>query len=182
MAQYEPFDMAAEARGETITPLTKALSEISETFEKKAEETLANHGITNLEANEWYPMTSTLAVFEEIADTVGENTIREVGKQIPKEAEWPPSIETVEGGITSIGEAYEMNHRGGEIGYYEAEPLEEQTVKVTCKNPYSCSFDRGILKGVVSEFGDGAQSALVQEKGDSCRKDGDDKCVYHVTW
>jgi predicted hydrocarbon binding protein len=176
MAQYEPFTDRVEARGQTILSFVDAFPPA---LQGRAESILADNGIEDPEPDEWYPQEAWLTSFEEIDEKMGTKTLNKIGKAIPKNAEWPPGVETVVGGLESIDEAYHMNHRGGEIGYYEADPLDDGTVEVQCHNPYPCAFDRGILEGVVEEFANARAS--ITEVGDDCRTDGADECLYRVT-
>ena len=72
-----------------------------------------------------------------------------------------------------------MNHRGGDIGYYRAQRVDDETVEVQCKNPYPCAFDRGIIEAVTDEFAESYVS--VTETGTQCRTDGGQECVYEAT-
>lgn len=176
MAQYEPFTERVEARGQTILSFVDAFPPA---LQGRAESILADNGIEDLDPEAWYPQEAWLASFEEIEEEIGTNTLKKIGKAIPKNAEWPPGVDTVVGGLESIDEAYHMNHRGGEIGYYEAETLDDGTVEVCCHNPYPCAFDQGILDGVVREFAN--KHVSITEVSDDCRSNGGDECVYRVS-
>ncbi|MFC7073098.1 hypothetical protein ACFQJ7_12455 [Halovenus rubra] len=176
MAQFKTFEDGVEVKGETVLAFINGTP-----MERTARQMLAENGIEDPQPEEWYLQQSYLDAFAEVADSVGENTVNRIGKKIPEDADWPPGIDSVVGGLESVNEAYQMNHRGGEIGSYDAEAIDETTVQITCNNPYPCVFDRGLLKATAEQFVDRGV-ARVDEVGDSCRNEGGTDCVYEVTW
>lgn len=177
MGSYEPIDSNVEVNGQTVLSVVHAFPEA---LQSQGERILADNGIEDPAEDEWYPQAAWLDAFSDLTDSMGESTLEQIGKTIPRSAEWPPGTDSVVEGVESIDSAYHMNHRGGEIGNYEADRVGENTIQVTCDNPYPCAFDMGILKGVVEEFGDAR--ARVDEVGDGCREAGADHCRYEVTW
>jgi hypothetical protein len=177
MGSYEPLDTGVEVNGQTVLSVIHAFPE---TLQARGERILADHGIEDPTEQEWYAQEAWLAAFEDLSDSMGDSTLEKVGKMIPQSADWPPGTTSIVDGVESIDSAYEMNHRGGEIGNYAVDRREENSLYVTCDNPYPCAFDVGILKGVVEEFGD--ERALVNEIGNTCREEGGDSCRYEVTW
>ena len=177
MTEYEPIDSDVEVNGQTILSVVHAFPE---GLQGQGERTLAGNGIEDPTEDEWYPQERWLDAFADLRDGMGESTLKQIGKQIPRSAEWPPGTDTVVDGVESIDTAYHMNHRGGEIGNYGAERVDDDTIHVVCDNPYPCAFDRGILEGVVDEFGE--TRGKVDEVGPACRADGGDECRYEITW
>jgi hypothetical protein len=177
MGEYKPLDSGVEVNGQTVLSVVHAFPDA---LQSRGERVLANHGIEEPTEDEWYPQSAWLDAFSELSDTMGESTLEQIGKMIPQSAEWPPETETIVDGVESIDAAYHMNHRGGEIGTYDAEQVVDNRIHVTCDNPYRCAFDTGILKGVVTEFG--GSTARVSEIGSGCREDGADSCLYEVSW
>jgi hypothetical protein len=154
----------------------------------------ASGGRSVIDREAWYPTVSWLAVYDEIAQDVGTGPLFDIGVQIPENAPFPPHIVDVESAIASLDVAYHMNHRKNGavmylpttramlegIGHYGCQRVPgEQTIRSVCDNPYPCDFDRGILTGAARRFAPKAK--VVHERG-SCRKDGDDRCTYVVTW
>lgn len=176
MALYEPFEDGVEANGETVRSMIHAFPD---SLQGRAEDILAKNGIEDPRDDEWYPQEAWLDAVAEIDETMGENTMKEIGRQIPDNADWPPGVDSVVGALASINEAYHMNHRGGEIGYYEAEQVDGSEVEVRCRNPYACAMDQGIIESVVAEFA--GERASIEEVSDRCRSDGGEECVYRVT-
>lgn len=177
MTQFEAHEESVEVNGQTVLAF---LDGVPSAFEDKTASILENHGIEDPHPDEWYPQQAWLDAFKEIADTVGKNTLTNVGKAIPDNAEWPSGVDSVEEGIESIDAAYHMNHRSGDIGHYLVESVGETEAEIRCTNPYPCAFDQGIIEGVAQEFGDGLPH--LEEIGDECRESGGKECTYLLTW
>lgn len=182
MTQFRVFEDGVEVNGQTVLSVVEGAGEVSSVFEDRALKMLAENGIEDPQADEWYPQQAWLDAFQDIADSIGSQTLRNIGKKIPENADWPPDVDTVAGGLESINQAYHMNHRGGEIGYYEFEATGDAEGEVHCKNPYPCDFDKGIVESVTEEFSPDGAFVDVLEESETCRNDGGDECVYSVMW
>lgn len=179
--RLEEFDGGAEAKGQTIMSIVAGAGEVSTVFEQKAEEILADNGIERLSPEEWYSLRDYLSALDDIDEEIGTDTITAIGEHIPEEAEWPPGVDSVAGGLESIAGAYEMNHRG-DVGSYEVEAIDDSSARVTCRNPYSCALDTGIVRGTAEKFSSPVAIVEVEEVGTQCRGEGGDACTYRVSW
>lgn len=183
MGQYEAFDQDVEVHGRTILAvIDDALARFSEEYRQTAREVLADNGIEAPAPNKWYPQQAWLNTIEAIAAELDPHLLDRLGEQIPDVVEWPSGISGVEAGLRSIDEAYQRNHRGGEIGGYRFERLDAQIGTVTCENPYPCLFDRGLIRAVARQYAPVEAFVFVEERGSACRRDGADICTYTVSW
>lgn len=183
MAQYEAFDQDVEVHGQTILAVVDdALARFSETYRSRAHDALVENGIDDPAPDEWYPQQAWLDTFEAVADDLEPHLLDRLGEQIPEVADWPDRVSGVEAGLRSIDEAYRRNHRGGDIGCYRFEPGDDRTGEVTCRTPYPCPFDRGLIRTVARRYAPVQAFVFVEERGDHCRRDGDDVCTYTVCW
>jgi hypothetical protein len=183
MASYEAFDEGVEVRGRTVLAVVDdALARFSEAYRGTARDALAANGIDDPSAEEWYPQQAWLDTFETIAADLEPHILDRLGEQVPDVAEWPSSPSTVEEGLRSIDDAYRRNHRGGDIGHYGVESTGDRTATVTCLTPYPCEFDRGLVRAVARRYAPIESFVFVEERGDRCRRTGDDACVYTVAW
>lgn len=177
VTEFEAFDDNVEVRGAAVKSIVNG---VPDTFTDKAREYLAEHGIENPQPDEWYSQQSYLNAYEAIVSDIGESTLRQIGESTPENAEWPPGIEGPMGALQSIDDAYHMNHRGGDIGYYEAEKVDDSTAVVYCQTPYPCAYDTALVKGTAGQFTDGYVS--LTEVSDHCRAEGGNECAYEVRW
>jgi hypothetical protein len=183
MAKYEAFDSDVEVHGQTIrTVIDDALVRFSEEYQQLARDTLAENGVENPSSDEWYPQQAWLNTFAVVAEETEPHILDRLGEQIPDVGEWPSSISSVEEGLAAINEAYQLNHRGGDIGTYQFESIDDQTGRVTCRNPYPCPFDRGLIRAVTRRNAPVEAFVFIEERGDECRREGGETCTYTVSW
>lgn len=183
MAAYEAFDEDVEVYGQTIIHVVEdALGRFSNTYQSRAREALAENGIDDAEPDEWYPQQSWLDTFDSIGGQLEPHLLDRLGEQIPEVADWPDGLSSIEAGLESIDEAYQRNHRGGEIGFYEFERIDSQTAAVTSETPYPCEFDRGLIRAVARRYAPVEAFVFIEEEGSTCRQDGADACTYTVSW
>lgn len=183
MTQYEAFDPAVEVHGRTILHVVdEALARFSDAYRQRAREALAANGIDDPAPDEWYPQQAWLNTFEAIAAEMEPHILDRLGEQIPDIVAWPEDGAGIEDGLRAIDEAYRMNHRGGDIGYYRFEPIDYQSGEVTCKTPYPCPFDRGLIRAVARRTAPVEAFVFVEERGETCRRNGADACTYTVSW
>jgi hypothetical protein len=182
MVQYEPFEGGVEARGRTVLAIEEGISRFRDEYRTRVRTVLSKQGIEDPEPDDWYAQEAELDVLETIAEDLGPHVLDRLGEQIPDVAEWPGGISGVEDGLRSIDEAYHRNHRGGEIGHYRFEKIDDGRGRVECRNPYPCPFDRGLIRAVAKEYSPVESFVFVEERGDRCRRDGDDVCTYTVSW
>jgi hypothetical protein len=182
MAQYIPFDQNVEVNGQTILSFVNAMP----TFRTAMLSTLATHGLVAIEPELWYAQKSWLNAFKEIGEKHGANTLFNIGKAIPENAIFPPNISDLHSALSSINVAYHLNHRNGEIGYYQLLSFDEQhkVAVMECKNPYPSHFDRGIITTMAKKFKPAQNFAVnvILDDNLPSRLNGAESCTYRIAW
>ncbi|PLX04565.1 MAG: hypothetical protein C0594_09065 [Marinilabiliales bacterium] len=181
MAEFKSFDKNVEVNGPTVLSVINAMKG----FEAIDDEILKENGIENPAEDTWHNQQAWLSAFEKIGEKLGSNTLFLIGKAIPENAQFPPEIDNLEKGLASIDMAYQMNHRGGDIGYYKLVSFDGKNRKAVmeCKNPYPSDFDKGIITSIVRKFGpDDAAEEVVLDDSKPTRKNGADSCTYQIEW
>jgi hypothetical protein len=176
MAEFISFEPNVEVSGRVVLS----------TFAAPDEQTgpvLEKYSLSKVSPEAWYPLQSMLDVLRELAE-MGHFNMVAIGMTIPDVALFPPEIDTVEKALTSLGEAYQMNHRGGEIGEYVFKKIGERSGEVLCRNPYSSDFDYGLIYRLIQKYrpDDSDSFRVVRDDSVSNRKNGGDACTYHVSW
>lgn len=177
MAQFIAFAPNVEINGTTVMSITAAMG-------STAKPILAAHGLGRIKPDEWYPQQDWLDAFREIAQLPSNIVdLVNIGMQIPQNAIFPSGIDSIQAALQSIDVAYHMNHRGGEIGSYQAVIIDDNQIDLICENPYPCHFDYGIIYGMSRRFC--PKDMLVKVEHDDyapCRRNGASSCTYHVIW
>ena len=79
-----------------------------------------------------------------------------------------------------------MNHRGGEIGYYDLMTFDckARLAKMICTTPYPSEFDRGILTATLNPFKteDSVNCNVLLNLRKPTRRHGEDSCTYLIKW
>ncbi len=177
MAEYVPFDNKVEVLGHTMISVLDAMG-------IDGQATLTKYGLPEIEPDGWYLQKDYLAAYQELAQENSMNMVA-IGMKVPDMVQWPPQVDSVEAALESLNVAYEMNHRGGDFGYYKTEFDGERSATVTCHNPYPSDFDFGLIYRIVQKFLPEDSEDFNVERDDSIpnRKNGDgDTCIYSIRW
>ncbi|MFZ5440829.1 MAG: hypothetical protein ACOZQL_12535 [Myxococcota bacterium] len=197
--QFRAFEPDVEVNGQTVWAIVDGFISKATPSRILLEEGIGTPGpggVVQLDRAGWYAQDAWLRAFERIATSMGDNMLFNIGKRIPENALFPPSVVDVESAIASIDVAYHLNHRrAGQvlfdqqtgkmqegIGHYGCERPDQgrRLIISVCRNPYPCEFDRGILTAMARRF---APAALVTHaEPHHCRKSNSDECTYHVKW
>ncbi len=177
---YEGSLEDAEVIGRSPQSYIAAGESVSTFVGKQVTTKLAQHGLEDIEGEEWYSLKIPLAALYDMRDEYGDVRMRNMGRNVPEHVEFPPELSEVENALPGINQAYTQNHRGTEIGSYEFEQAGSNEGVMICENPYPCEFDKGLIKGVAKKFAD--SHVTVEEVGDQCRSEGGQHCEYRVEW
>lgn len=183
--RQEPMTQLVDtARIEVLGNAILSAMEAMKIAPARAERIFTEHGITEPVKDAWYPVESVLRAYRDILKQIGPNTMKAVGRNIPKNAEFPPGLTTVEQALKSLDTAYRMNHRGpGDIGGYHYASTGARSGSVTCDNPYPCPVDEGLVEAIAERFKPkDAFFIRLQHDPATCRERGDAACVYRVAW
>ena len=181
MASFKAIDPGVEVSGTSILSFLYAI----EFGREMRAEILSEHDIEPTE-DSWHNQQRYLDALKQIAENVGEKTMFLMGKAVPESATFPREIQGVEAALNSINVAYQMNHRGDDIGYYKLVEFDADMHRAVmeCKNPYPSEFDRGILTTMVRKFTAEKANAVdvVLDTTKPSRREGGDTCWYVIGW
>jgi hypothetical protein len=164
--------------------VVKALLDSVEIVRPEVLRILGTHGITASSPRPWYPLADVLCCLRDVQARVGLVTVRAIGQQVPKHTAFPPHITSFAMALFQMNAAYRTNHRGeGDIGGYHHEPVDGQSSRMRCDNPYPCEFNQGVLESLHSRFsGRGSLRLRIAHEPGGCRSRGDAACTYHLKW
>lgn len=179
MRLYTASSPKVEVNGETIYSIVDGMG----VFKNKALKILAENGIENPLPGQWYSQQDWLNSFKTISENVGDLTLFNIGIKIPENANFPSEIENVHKALSSIDVAFQMNHKGGSIGYYKYHKTGEDSAVIVCDNPYPDEFDKGIITAMCRKFANNTTKIKVQiDKTKETRANGGDSTTYIISW
>lgn len=143
---------------------------------------LEQHGLTNIQPNDWLP-------FATILDLMHETRVRQgnfmgliaIGNAVPQFIPLPPGIETFEDIILNINKTYGTVHQG-DVGYYEVEQVAPRHLRVKAYTPYPSDFEYGLMYGHARRSLPHTADVLINRSFFPSRMRGDDHCVFDITW
>ncbi|WNG15822.1 hypothetical protein [Cystobacter fuscus] len=165
-------------------PIVQALIASVEIVRPEVLRILASHGISASSPRPGYPLPEVLRCLDDIQGRVGRVTVRAIGQQVPRHTAFPPHITSFAMALFLMNAAYRTNHQGAEhIGGYHHEPVDGQSSRMRCDNPYPCDFNQGVLEGLYARFtGRGTLRLRIEHETEDCRTRGATACTYRLKW
>jgi hypothetical protein len=179
MAQFQAYSQQVKVLGQTVLSVLSGMGAFRDTGVR----ILERNGIPNPVPTAWYPQQAWLNAFREIANSIGGKTLYQIGKSIPRNAKFPPGIDSIEKALGAVDMAYHLNHQGGEIGHYLFEKSGPSRGAMTCRNPYPCEFDHGLIEAMALQFKPaGAIVRVEHDAAKPCRAKQGESCTYVISW
>ncbi|WP_115863764.1 hypothetical protein [Halorussus litoreus] len=185
MTRDDAVPEGAQTSGHVVEQVVEGLDGLPSDDAARGLDILADHGIETPRREVWYPLSAWIEALEDIGAALGDDALTHVGRSVPEGVEWPPDPDSAKSGFATVDDAYQLNHRGGDVGYYEFVEVGEREQRVVCANPYPCSFDEGIIEGTLRAFGyefTYPPMAFVSETGEECRAESGSQCEYRVAY
>jgi hypothetical protein len=148
-------------------------------FRKRGEAILAEHGISEVDVERWYPLRAYVASLRTISQKMGPNTLLQIGKQIPHHIPLPPGLDSFEKVASSFDPAFEMNHRGFPPHPISYEMTSDRSALITTGTPYPCEFDRGVIQGFFQTLL-GTRVTVTHDENGGCKNEGSGTCTHLV--
>jgi hypothetical protein len=176
MTNVDRIPAAATVSGGNILSMLAAMGP----FRRRGEEILAEHGISNVAVEQWYPLRPYVESLQMIGQKMGPNTLYQIGRQIPNHVPLPPGIDTFEKVMASFGMAYDMNHRGVKQGVIPFTIADPRRGTITTGTPYPCDFDRGVIHGFFAKLLN-TRPTVDPAPDQPCKAKGGETCTYSIS-
>ena len=92
MGQFKAYSANVEVNGETVLSIVDGMG----SMKTMAIGILEKNGIKEPKPGQWFKQQAWLDAFKQISDSVGPNTLSQIGQKIPENAQFPPVIDTIE--------------------------------------------------------------------------------------
>jgi hypothetical protein len=138
-------DKSATVRAANVKATLSAFDLVPEVGTKL----IARHQLTleSLTPDNQIPVQRWLDALKEIQSTMGDSTLREVGRKIVENAIFPLELGSVPAVLEALDRIYYMNHRGS-VGHYVTRKESSGVITVDCMTPYPKAFEWGLIEGI----------------------------------
>ena len=182
MAKFVPFDFKTEVSGKVMNYFINVIPENKGLFLVF----LSQHGLTDIQMDEWYKQESWLKALKEIENYFGGYTLYYLGKSISKMITLDSGVDCLKEALSSINETYQSHHRNGNTGEYLLEEFntEFNTARIVVNTPYPCDMVRGIVTAVARKYqpqGSRLIEVIPVETPEN-RNKNPDACVFEIRW
>jgi hypothetical protein len=175
MAEFVAFHPDNETLGQAFMGIIHVLQG------RGIEDLLQKHGLTNIHPEKWYPQQKELDMLRDIGllmDFVA------IGMKIPDLVEYGVEVKTIADAFLLLDAGYQHNHRGPEVGGFQAEWTGKRSMRIVCHNPYPSDLDYGIIYRLVQKFHPAAAASfsVLRDPAAPNRKLGDETDTFNIAW
>lgn len=145
---------------------------------------LEKHNLVDIDPDTWYPAQKWMAVFNEMgSQSGGMFNFVAVGMSVAEKLPIPPEMSTLEAVLENWNALYQMQHRGGDIGYVDFEKRSDKHYVTIHNHLYPDDFNYGLAYGFAKRFSPAGTHFTVKYDDHEPRLDeGGERTLIHVTW
>lgn len=179
MAEFIAMDQRNEVSGMILLTIITTMDALG----GDARPYLNHNGLLDIQPGEWYSFQACLNTLKDIStDSQNTHSLESIGQKMPEFFPFPPEVDTVEKAFAGLDALYQSAHRKGMIGHYFMDDVAPRHLRVTAINPEPSDFDLGLCSGLARRFAPDPSAVKVVRAASPCRKQGDDRCIYDITW
>jgi hypothetical protein len=177
------FDPDAEGDGRYLVAFVESARTVSPVFGQRVV-ALAEQYFDDLSTDEWYRLGDMRALYEELHEQVGDETIRRGGEENAKAIPWPDGVSTVADGLAVLNEMHQEATRGSDepypAGRYTIDLRGDREVRlgVTEAFPWPAPFVEGGARGIVDDLGPADASPTLER----ISPEPHERAAWLLTW
>ena len=151
-AERQPVAEGTRVSGQWLLAIPEAVTIASGSFRTLTEQHMAAAGIGDIQQESWYARDELLAAFARLQETIGAQIVERVGRFLPAILDWPDGATTLRAALAAFGDWYATWHRG-DTDAVAFSMVGTATGELTLATPYPDQFERGLVRGLIHEFG-----------------------------
>ena len=163
--------------GRVIVAIPDAVARMSGSFERFTRQLLADAGLQNVRADDWYPQETLLALLEHLQETVGDQIVERLGRFLPELLPWPGTVTSLSDALDAVDDWYGTWNRS-DTDAVSVSKLDDSQRSLSLDTPYPCRFERGLVRGLVHRFG----STVTRIRTTLYHSEPERGAVYHLTF
>lgn len=137
--------------GRVFLAIPEAIAKMSGSFEGFTRQLLADAGLTDIRAEDWYPQSALVTVLDHLRDTVGGQTVERLGRFLPTILPLPDAASDARDAFQALDDWYRTWNRGdGDTVAFSA--ICERQATLLLDTAYPVEFERGIVRGILCQF------------------------------
>jgi hypothetical protein len=180
----------AHGQGLYVLSFYESAGKVSPIFERRAREIFEEHGLDDIQEDEFYHYDRVAPAFYDVVDNIGQKTMREGGRQMGRDVPWPDGVETVHDGLQTIDAIHQQAspaiHNGNETdvdrpagGYtYDRRGQTAAHVGITKQYPNPPIMAEGVFLGIVDSLSADGTSVTI----DSTETNRDERRAWELSW
>jgi hypothetical protein len=142
--------------GQYVQAFLQSAGEVSPVFERKALGYLEDHGLEDIDSEDWYPMEKFAPALQAIKEDVGEMTLKRAGIVQVEVTESITSMESPEASVAAANEVLRQvyrNYSPEAVGEFRYEEVGDGDHRISMAGawPYPAQFTKGIMLGLLRE-------------------------------
>ncbi|MFB6151752.1 MAG: hypothetical protein ABEJ40_08105 [Haloarculaceae archaeon] len=155
-------------------------------FEAIVLEAMAAEGIEEVSRGEPVDLDAVAGVYGRVGERTGENTVVLLGRRTAGALDWGRDVSSVGEALESLGSVYDGLGEG-DVGRYAFRRTGETSGFLSSTTPLPSAFERGLVRGVGSRFGDG-EGFVTVDRADTVdrvvasRSENRDATAYECRW
>ncbi|MCL4878088.1 MAG: hypothetical protein KJ064_15625 [Anaerolineae bacterium] len=170
-------DPQAEVIGQNVLALVQSL------YARNLDPILEKHGLDRIDPQQWYPLQKLLDVLRDLAirDSCPTNFVA-LGTALTETAR-VPELNELDEVFMFFDDAYQRQHRNGDVGERYVEKVGKNHLKITLDVPYPDDLEYGAAYGLARRFiQPGHHFTLEYDSHVKRRDEGGQKTVLHLRW
>lgn len=147
---------------------------------------LEKHDLLNIQPDQWYSAQQFLNVLNELSERSNmSSSFVAIGMAVVEKMVVPPELEAASLGEVLAGwnNLYQIQHRGGEIGYIVVEKISDTHYKTIHRNIYPDDMSYGVAYGLARRWlPKGTPFTVKYDEHEKRMDNGGVETIIHLQW
>jgi hypothetical protein len=145
---------------------------------------MRDHDIMSIQKQSWYPANVWMEILRDtLAARGGALHLAAVGMKLPDTALTPNNITSAKTAILMLDTMYQMNFRGGNVGWFDVQLLVDGHILVNDNTPWPMDITYGLLQGLTRRYGTTEEKfEVLHDYVTSRMYHEEDAKVYQISW
>ncbi|MFB6162632.1 MAG: hypothetical protein ABEJ86_04215 [Halococcoides sp.] len=177
-----------EAKGQYLLSFLESTEDVLPALRRRTEDILAANGIEEVDPTADYRVVDVARAFRDVADSLGERTVRRGGEQMGRDIPFPPPVDSPQDALAALDQIHRDACRlpaGADPvkapagGYeYAREDDESARIAITDRYPFPSVMAEGLVAGVVNRYTDTDTTVDIE----SVAPESSERAAWLVSW